>query len=174
MSGGGFAWPWEYDFPPFFTLQPNLSTRAKQLESWARLVLDYCHFHKIYSLDLGEAAQSPLFVNSKLNRRLSVEGIQAVFDHLEKLGHLEWADKGKRRCRVYWRTPEEWGKLIYDWVLANGFKNTVCTLFELTDGDETVGESFHGLEKETLVKGLKSLEATGRAELMGGEGVKFF
>lgn len=32
------------------------------------------------------------------------------------LGNLEWLDKNKSRCLVMWRRPEEWGKLIYQWV----------------------------------------------------------
>ena len=61
----GMDWPWQYSFPPFFTiqvsnhvlinlilslipddcsslLQPHSATRAKQLEAWRHLVLNYC------------------------------------------------------------------------------------------------------------------------------------
>lgn len=31
-------------------------------------------------------------------------------------GHLEWTDKAKKQCMIMWRSPEEWGKLIYQWV----------------------------------------------------------
>lgn len=31
-------------------------------------------------------------------------------------GNLEWMDKNKTRCLIMWRRPEEWGKLIYQWV----------------------------------------------------------
>ena len=31
-------------------------------------------------------------------------------------GHIEWQDKLRKQCLVMWRTPEEWGKLIYSWV----------------------------------------------------------
>jgi len=53
----------------------------------------------------------------------------------------------------------------------------MCTLFELTDGDETENESFHGLEKDILIKAIRTLEKNGRAELLITnelEGVKFF
>ncbi|CAK5075294.1 unnamed protein product [Meloidogyne enterolobii] len=62
-----FQWPWQYDFPPFFTLQPNLQTRDKQLKSWSRLVLDYCQFNKIYSANFEEISNSELFNNRRLN-----------------------------------------------------------------------------------------------------------
>ena len=66
-----FQWPWQYEFPPFFTLQTNLDTRAKQIEAWCDLVLDFYRHQKIYSMDVNEAQSSPLFYNSKINRILS-------------------------------------------------------------------------------------------------------
>lgn len=94
-----------------FSIQPTLSTREKQLEDWSRLVIDYAQHNKvniivinlreiifaivvirsifedvglqIYTIDLVEAASSPLFNNSKLNRRLDSEGIKLVFANLE-------------------------------------------------------------------------------------------
>ena len=35
-------WPWQYSFPPFFTLQPHRDPRTKQMEAWRHLVLNYC------------------------------------------------------------------------------------------------------------------------------------
>ncbi|PAV85334.1 hypothetical protein WR25_22836 [Diploscapter pachys] len=172
-----FKWPWQYDFPPFFTLQPTLVTREKQLEAWARLVLDYAQHNKIYTLDVSECATTELFNNQKLNRRLSAEGVKAVFDYLEQHKHVEWLDSSKTRCHIYWRRPDEWGSLVYEWAVGNGLLNTPCTLYEITQGDDTVQESFHGLEKEVLLKALRSLEAHKKAVLLNinsdNEGVKF-
>ena len=87
MSLKDFEWPWQYDFPPFFTcefqlfetvigvidnwvrvrIQPNLDTRQKQIEAWCDLVLAYHRHLKLYTLDLSEAQNSALFSNSKLN-----------------------------------------------------------------------------------------------------------
>ena len=50
-----------------FSLQPTLVTREKQLEAWARLVLDYAQHNKIYTLDVSECATTELFNNQKLN-----------------------------------------------------------------------------------------------------------
>jgi len=36
-------------------------------------------------------------------------------------GHVEWTDKSRRQCLVMWRTPSEWGKLIYRWVGKSRF-----------------------------------------------------
>ncbi|KAK0423565.1 hypothetical protein QR680_008212 [Steinernema hermaphroditum] len=161
-----FKWPWQYDFPPFFTLQPTLTTRDKQLEAWSRLILDYCQFHKIYSLDVIEASNSELFNNIRLNRKLDSDGIVAVFEYLEHKQHVEWIDKEKTRCHIYWRRPSEWGDLIYEWAVSNGLLNTPCTLYEIIQGDDTTNESFYGLEKEVLLKALRGLESQRRAVLM--------
>ncbi|CAG0893170.1 unnamed protein product [Darwinula stevensoni] len=169
-----FDWPWQYTFPPFFTIQPNAATREKQLDAWRHLVLDYCRHQKIYLLDVNEALSSPLFQNRELNRKLGFEGVSVVLDGLQKTGNIEWIDKQKRRCYVYWKTPEEWGKLIYKWVQDKGLTNSVCTLFELAQGDDTAGEEFHGLHNDVLIKALKTLEARRQAEIIAEEGVKFF
>ncbi|KAG7266875.1 hypothetical protein CRUP_013851 [Coryphaenoides rupestris] len=69
------------------------------------------------------------------------------------------------------------GKLIYQWVSKIGMVNSVFTLYELTNGDDTEGEEFHGLEEWMLLRSLAG--ATGGGQ--GGDhdhgrqqGVKFF
>ncbi|XP_051530994.1 vacuolar protein-sorting-associated protein 25 [Myxocyprinus asiaticus] len=172
-----FEWPWQYNFPPFFTLQPNVDTRQKQLAAWCSLVLSYCRHRKLYTLDVLEAQESPVFNNKKTERKLSVEAIQVVFEELRKKGNLEWLDKNKTRCLIMWRRPEEWGKLIYQWVYKNGMVNSVFTLYELSNGDDTEKEEFHGLEDWMLLRSLQALQAEGKAEMItmdDGKGVKFF
>ncbi|XP_037319735.2 vacuolar protein-sorting-associated protein 25 isoform X1 [Pungitius pungitius] len=161
-----FEWPWQYNFPPFFTLQPNVDTRQKQLAAWCSLALSYCRHHKLYTLDVMEAQESPVFNNKKVERKLSVEAIQVVFEELRKKGNLEWLDKNKSRCLVMWRRPEEWGKLIHQWVSRNGMVNSVFTLYELSNGDDTEGEEFHGLEDWMLLRSLQALQADGKAEII--------
>ena len=62
-----FSWPWQYTFPPFFTIQPNSDTRSKQVNAWCDLVLEYFKATKNYVLDVNEAQTSPLFCNSAIN-----------------------------------------------------------------------------------------------------------
>ncbi|XP_052052381.1 vacuolar protein-sorting-associated protein 25 isoform X2 [Apodemus sylvaticus] len=135
-----FEWPWQYRFPPFFTLQPNVDTRQKQLAAWCSLVLSFCRLHKQSSMTVMEAQESPLFNNVKLQRKLPVESIQIVLEELRKKGNLEWLDKSKSSFLILWRRPEEWGKLIYQWVSRSGQNNSVFTLYELTSGEDTEDE----------------------------------
>ena len=167
--------PWQHSFPPFYTLQPNVETRKKQLEAWRSIVLDYCQRRSLTSLDLREIAQSELFNNTKIQRRLSDSALTAIFKDLEDKGNLEWPDKSKPRCNIYWRSPDEWGALIYNFIKQRGQTNTVCTLYELTESSDAVGQPFYGLDEAVLIKSLKILEVQKKAEIFpNNEGVKFF
>ena len=67
----GFEWPWQYSFPPFFTLQPNEETRNRQVGAWADLICKYCAHKHMEVLVIAEAASSlPLFNNTELKRTL--------------------------------------------------------------------------------------------------------
>jgi len=172
-----FDWPWQYKFPPFFTIQPNLESRKKQLEAWCSLVLAYQKHKRQYNLDVNEAQGSELFFNKQLDRRLNLDAIYTVLEELRKRGNLEWKDKARSSCSLLWRSPAQWGQLIYSWISSRAMTNTVCTLFELSESDESEGTEFHGLDKDLLLKALKTLEADGKAEIIdfdGNEGVKFF
>eukprot|EP00800_Vazella_pourtalesii_P019906 TRINITY_DN6919_c3_g1_i1.p1 TRINITY_DN6919_c3_g1~~TRINITY_DN6919_c3_g1_i1.p1 ORF type:complete len:188 (-),score=29.50 TRINITY_DN6919_c3_g1_i1:125-688(-) len=182
QSSSEFEWPVLYSYPPFYTLQTNLDTRAKQVDAWCNLILNFFKYNKLHVLDLTEAlASSPLFVNSSLNRTLSRETASVMLNVLESRGNLEWQDKEKDRCLVMWRTPKEWGALIYQWASENGFMNTVCTVYELHSGEDTVSEEFYGLDLIIVVKALQTLQTDGKAQIiqrsnpdMSDAGVKFF
>jgi len=170
-------WPWQYDFPPFFTIQPNSETRRKQLEGWRNLILNYFKTKKSFVLDIQEVQDSPLFSNSSIKRKLPLEGIHIVLEDLHKHGCIEWTDKQKKRCFVYWRSPEEWAQLIYAWAKGAGLTGGVCTFHEILAGDDTTDQEFYGLNEQILIKALRCLESQQKAEIMiydGSEGVKFF
>ncbi|XP_059345280.1 vacuolar protein-sorting-associated protein 25 isoform X2 [Ammospiza nelsoni] len=114
-----FVWPWQYSFPPFFTLQPNGETRQKQLAAWCALALAYSQEHRLPAMTVREAQDIPLFANHRLQRKLPLESIQVVLEELRKNGNLEWLDKNKTSFLIMWKRPEEWGKLIYQWVRAH-------------------------------------------------------
>ncbi|CAK7209971.1 hypothetical protein SCUCBS95973_000627 [Sporothrix curviconia] len=51
-----FKFPHYYNYPPMFTLQPNLNTRRAQLDKWSSLVLAYCRHYRIFRLVVAQAA----------------------------------------------------------------------------------------------------------------------
>ncbi|XP_075991657.1 vacuolar protein sorting 25 isoform X2 [Anticarsia gemmatalis] len=174
---GEILWPWQYHFPPFFTLQPHIETRAKQLEAWQKLITDYLRATKTTSIDVREAQNHPLFTNSEINRQLTQEAIVLILDDMAKTGRAAPVDKTKNLWEIYWHSLDEWGNMVYNWASNNGLNNSVCTLYELREGDNTMDQEFHLLDMNILVKALKTLEAKGKCELMefdGNQGVKFF
>ena len=129
------------------------------MEAWRNLILEYCRFHKIYTLDVQESLSSPLFQNKSINSKiqkfktvltcsdvvfligsLMIEAVHKVLESLKEQNRLEWCDKSKKQCFVFWRTPEEWGNLVYSYVSDQGMTNAVCTFYELLSGDDVQGQ----------------------------------
>ena len=172
-----FDYPEFYSFPPFFTIQPVLSTREKQLGLWRELILRYHTEKKIKTLTVHDC---PLWKNDKIGRELNAEAIQVIMDDFCRSGHGEWEDEDqKTRCRILWRKPEELASDIYDWAVANGNIGNVCTVYELHSGEDVNGMSFQGADEELLRRAISILEDQGKCTLFQGDtseedGIKFF
>lgn len=86
--------------------------------------------------------------------------------------------QSKTRITVHWRRPEEWGNMIYKWVADMGKLNTVLTVWEIQNGEDSENQEFHELETKILLKALQSLEKQSKATIFSGSseenlGVKF-
>lgn len=177
MAEADIEWPWQYSFPPFFTLQPHPETRAKQVSAWKNLILEYCQKNKIYIIDVREANQMALFNNSAINRKLEASVVSSILSELAKSDNAAPTDKPKHRWEIYWHTLEEWASMIYDFVWDRGMQNTVLTLFELAQGDDVQDQEFCGIQTDVLIKVLRLLENKRKCELIlsdEDQGVKFF
>ncbi|KAI0155308.1 ESCRT-II complex, vps25 subunit [Xylariaceae sp. FL1272] len=197
-----FEYPREYSFPPFFTRQPNLSTRHAQHVKWASLILSYCAFHRIFRLSLSPSSlstttntlspsQTPstpanpsedLFHNRKIKKRLSPSDAREVLEHMKRDGRAEAVNSGGKGdggdvWYIYWRTPEEWASLLESYVEDTAQKGAVLTLYEIVNAEGGRGSEFHGLDAEILQKALQVLVKRGKAQIFGQDdqlGVKFF
>lgn len=167
---------WQYNFPPFLTIQPNLETRKVQLEAWTSLILAWCENSSTFKLDVSCALREQPFQNSTISRGLDQDSLVTVLEHMKDKGKLEWCDKGKSRCFVLWHSPGEWAKIIYDWAVDNAHVNTVCTFYEIVAADESKGLLFHKMDLDLLRRCLKVLEKDGKAVVINPNddgGVKF-
>ncbi|RYP80468.1 hypothetical protein DL769_002453 [Monosporascus sp. CRB-8-3] len=199
-----FEFPREYHFPPFFTRQPNATTRYSQLEKWSALILSYARHHRLYRISLPSPASaaaagssSPsaadteeLFHNRRLGRRLGAADAREVLEHMRREGRAEPVAHGHGHGHggdagdgdaglwwVYWKTPDEWAAEVEAWVEDTAQRGVVFTLYELTEGEDTRGAPFHGLDPELLQKALQVLVKRGKAQIFGQEdqrGIKFF
>mmetsp|Transcript_11111 Transcript_11111/g.19014 ORF Transcript_11111/g.19014 Transcript_11111/m.19014 type:complete len:186 (+) Transcript_11111:130-687(+) len=174
---GSFRFPAFHAFPPSYTKQPIVATREKQAGLWCDLIREYCRHHGIFWLDVAEAANSPLFVNQSINRRMKGDDIVYFLGQLVNRGDGMW-DASKSRCLVFWRRPEEWGDIVYQWVEATGRNNTIMTIYELRQSDDVKGQSFYNLDLDLMMLALNALERSGKAAVFEGAksdnlGVKF-
>lgn len=108
-----FPFPTIYEFPPFFIRQHSERTWHSQLVNWNSLILAYCRYYRIYTLDLSRTSSTnnnndqndtknsnkprgeidgELFWNRKINRALQLETIKAVFEFMVMHGDAVWLD----------------------------------------------------------------------------------
>ncbi|EED24282.1 ESCRT-II complex component (Vps25), putative [Talaromyces stipitatus ATCC 10500] len=187
----GFKFPDVYDWPAFFTIQPNAQTRQAQMRRWASLISDWCRFHRTFRLSLTDAVDSPLFYNVRMRKRVGIQEAKTIIDWMTTAQEdggggrrAEWvpARSGtgvseRTIAWIWWRRPEEWAKLIADWIEDTAQKNTVLTVYELIHGDATISQEFHGMDSDVMLKSLNVLIKSGKAQVFGNDdekGVKFF
>ncbi|GMH43046.1 hypothetical protein BSKO_10968 [Bryopsis sp. KO-2023] len=178
MEGAGFQFPFFYDYPPYFTLQPVKETQDKQISLWGALILGYCRHHKIFQLAVDND-ELPLFCNTKVNRKLPWDARTLFLDALVKTGHGEWLSKDKKSCLILWKTKTQWADAIYGFIQSYGMQGSVMAVEEISSGDDTRGTELEGLDKEVIYRAVAILEDQGKARLFKGEsegedGVKFF
>lgn len=191
-----FQFPPHHSFPPFYTLQPNLTTLTRQLALWSSLIQSHCATTRTFKLSLSSASTSPLFANTSIHRSLDVLSIRRVLDYMASADgdkRAEWAVPGygggsKRITRemsaeqksaawIWWRRPEEWAEMMYAWVDGTGQKGSVLTVYELRESDAVQGQEWIGMDEELLRRCLDILVRRGKAQIFGdaeGAGVKFF
>ncbi|KAI9829840.1 MAG: hypothetical protein M1826_005417 [Phylliscum demangeonii] len=189
-AASAFAFPAIHSFPPFYTLQPNEGTLAVQLASWSSIIQRYCRHQRLYQLSVTDAVATELFTPRALGgKRLAAADARQVLRFMwqrEKSAEpvaVGGSGGGGGRAEaanvwwVWWRPVEEWARLVEEWVEATGQRNTVLTLYELTEGEGTRGTELHGLHPDVLLKALAVLARKGKAQVFGAEeqlGVKFF
>lgn len=177
MADVNIEWPWQYSFPPFFSLQPHTETRSKQIAAWKTLILEYFKASKQSTLDINEATNLPVFNNTAINRKLNTAALLTILSELQNSGNAAPIDKQKTIWEIYWHTLDEWGNIVYAYIMNIGATNSVLTIYELTQGDDVQNEEFYGLDSNVFIKILKTLEAQGKCEVMlfdDQQGVKFF
>lgn len=169
---------WQYDFPPFFTIQPNDETRRLQMDVWCAIIMDYCRRNKLYELNISESLGRPPFRNDKIGRNLTEESLRIILDEMVKRGRAEWlnVDGQTKQCLIYWLRIDEWADIIKQWVEDKGLNGTMCTLYEITQDEDRSDQQLFALDERILMKALRFLEKDGKAVLVhidDSYGVKF-
>lgn len=150
------------------------------MKLWCDLILDYCRFYKIHELDLEEAlSTSPMFNNKTINRRLNMETLKHIFSELIAHGNAKWLSKDEKRARIVWRTEEQWGNVLYNYVTERSMFNVVCSIYELREQDTVEDQEFYMLDIHVFMAALAVLQKKGLCQVFEGStedstSVKFF
>ncbi|GAA5827116.1 hypothetical protein JCM5353_006196 [Sporobolomyces roseus] len=194
----GFLFPSIYSFPPFFTKQPNPQTWSHQLSQWIQLILAYCKYTKTSEFNAISnqlVNDSELFNNKAIKRQLPLEVLSEILISMSNSNpptiefHSPISSRSttssskpviiKGGCYIYWKTPQEWSKTIYDWIKETGQQGSILTFYELTQDPNVSSLEFYKLPEGLLRKVLEILRKEGKCTVLRGtlgeegDGVKF-
>ncbi|KAI0305832.1 ESCRT-II complex vps25 subunit [Multifurca ochricompacta] len=178
----GFLLPSIHSAPPFFTQQPNAATQVVFTEQWTRLILAYARYRRLFTVRVEDAEVSggewdEVLRNPRINRRLMPGQLAHILSVMvsENLAMYEPA-KQTRATLLYWRLPEEWAEVLYEWQVVNtGQLNTILTFYEISE--PPVPSELSGIPQSLLRSAIAVLVKGGRAQLISisdGDGVRFF
>lgn len=134
-----YSFPQIYNFPPFFTRQPNEQTWQAQLSNWIQLILGYSKANRIWIINnkgkvLSQGnvedsddvtleqqdesiAKDGVFVNNKIQRSLDVEMVNEIFKEMVKNSDAFYTTKkDQTSIFVNFYRPEDWASMILEWV----------------------------------------------------------
>jgi len=167
--------------PITYSQQPNTATQAVFTEQWTRLLLAYARHHRLFTLRLEDAEVlggewDEVLRNPRINRRLMPNHLaQLIGVMVDKNLAVYEPAKPSRAALLYWRSPEEWADVLYEWVTNTGQLNTILTFYEISD--PPVPSALSGIPDSLLRSAISVLTKSGRAQLISisdGDGVRFF
>ena len=130
-----FIFPAIHSFPPFYTLQPNTTTREAQLRHWSKLIQSYCRHYRLFKLSISDQLDSELFSHRTLRKSLNAADVRRVLEFMRDEEHAAQpmttagggGGSGSSTAGnngvwwIWWRKPEEWANLLEVWVRFSSF-----------------------------------------------------
>lgn len=155
-----------YNFPPFFTRQPNETTWQAQLSHWKDVILSHSRETKLWKLSNTDG----VFENKKIQRRLKPDVIQLVLADMVSSKKADWVDsKTKTEVWVWWRSAEEWATLILGWIDSTGQNGSIVTFYDIAGDDNPGVPEMVGMDSVMLHKVCQVLANQGKAAIMRDE-----
>jgi ESCRT-II complex subunit VPS25 len=155
-----------FDYPPFWTLQTNPASLSQQLQLWSIVIREQMRIINKTEITISAVLGHPPFANPAINRSLSQTALTTILDHMVGTKHAEYLDDVKARVRVYWRSLDDWGNIMWKCMDDIGALNQVRTVRELHSDSEFNDRPFHGLPPELVLRILQSLEERGKAKVI--------
>jgi len=181
LTPSGFLLASIHSLPPFFTLQPNASTQAVQIQHWTRLILSYARHRRLFTLRIEDCEATgsdwdEILRNDRINRKVLPQHMTALMASMVAQNVAAYEPpKQTRSILLYWRLPEEWAEVLHDWVTETGQLNTILTFFEISSPPRET--PLMGIPVTLLRKAVAILGKTGRGQIIEGVeggGVRFF
>lgn len=177
-----------YNFPPFFTKQPNKRVHEIQLQSWSQLVAEYCEWYGIWVISkdgvVGDGKRErrhEIFRNETIGRGLKQEFIEEIMEYMVSVDAAHWYNKDqmnnypkrsemkKEMAVVLWKSLLWWAEQVARFVQRTGNENSVMTMFELLQGELSRSEPFYGMDEYLMYRVLQTLVSQNRAQLVKDE-----
>ncbi|CUS24785.1 LAQU0S19e01574g1_1 [Lachancea quebecensis] len=160
-----------YNFPPLYTCQPNVLIREQQLSTWCDLILDFAKTNSVWCMSQegtvvkdSESSGQSIFRNESIQRSVTAPFRDQIWN---KMVQSEKAIKSNNGVYfILWRSVDYWSSQILQWFETTGKLNQVMTVYELLEGDETLGWEFHGMHPSLCEESLQRLRDRGRATLL--------
>lgn len=118
----------------------------------------------------GEDVVPAIFENKTIERSAPAEFRRAIFNHLiHKLERAAYVNPKQQDAGIliFWRTTDEWARMLYEHVDKTGQLGSVLTVYELTLPDETpVDENFRNLDYHLLSRVVDVLVKQGKAQVL--------
>ncbi len=134
---------------PWMFIKPQKGDQIESwLESWSAIVLDYTRIFVIHVININDLRTVHPFNNKKIGKRLSIEQVRDVIDHLVNQNIARWLDEDtKTRARIYWKSNDEWADKLLDFMIETGRVVEIHSLFDLTQ----LEENWSGLPADDLI-----------------------
>lgn len=171
-----------YAFPPLYTRQPNAIIRNKQIDSWEEILLTTARENGLWEIDtegkftsqttqeLPPHLQGSIFSNESIGRTVPPLFIKEILSHMLTKGSLvQGGSDTTSAYLVLWKNMDSWASLMLEWCETTNKLGQVVTLYELTNGDESIGWDFHGMPQGLAARCLRLLVKRGRATMLQDE-----
>jgi len=144
------------DYPPLYTLQPNLEIRGRQFLAWRQILAD----SKEFIFDVS----SQILSNRKIDRKLNAAFFTALGDFLVKENSACWLTP--ERLLFLPLSLDAYGDALLAWAAKTGAG--VETLFHIQQS------ALEGAPEDLVLAALRRLEARGKCKVLKeGQGVRF-
>ena len=119
---------------PWMYIKPKKGDQIESwLQSWSAIILDYSRIFVIHIININDLRSVHPFNNKKLGKRLTLDQVRSIIDHLVQQNIARWLDEDKKtRARIYWKANEEWADNLLDFMIETGRVVEIHSLYDLT------------------------------------------